>query len=143
MSTVAAAHSVYVETVREKFGILGLEALGEANRLHGLELGEQGLIDGGLRKGDLRSIHEFFAAAYPYFGFELELIDVTDRLIDIKVTSCPWIDTFRAKGAKDDICDWVTKIDEGIAQAVDSELTMSVAKCMMRGDDYCIYRWEK
>ncbi|MFW9963574.1 MAG: L-2-amino-thiazoline-4-carboxylic acid hydrolase [Candidatus Sifarchaeia archaeon] len=143
MLTVAAAHTVYVETVRGKFGKPGLEALGEANRLHGLELGEQGVKDGGLRKGELKSIHEFFAAAYPFFGFELELIDVTDRQIDIKVTACPWIDTFRAKGAKEDICDWVTKIDEGIAQAVDSELKMSVPKCMMRGDDHCIYRWGK
>ncbi len=141
MSTVAAAHAVYVETVRGKFGKPGLKALGEANRIHGLELGKQGIKDGGLRKGDLKSIHEFFAAAHPYFGFELELIDVTDRLIDIKVTACPWIDTFRSKGAKNDICDWVTKIDEGIAQAVDSQLTMSVPKCMMRGDDHCIYRW--
>ncbi|MHA3964686.1 MAG: L-2-amino-thiazoline-4-carboxylic acid hydrolase [Candidatus Thorarchaeota archaeon SMTZ1-45] len=143
MSTVAAAHVVYVETVREKFGNPGLEALGEANRLHGLELGEQGVKDGGLRKGDLKSIHDFFAAAHPFFGFELELVDVTDRLVDIKVTACPWIDTFRSKGAKEDICDWVTKIDEGIAQAVDSELTMSVPKCMMRGNDHCIYRWAK
>jgi hypothetical protein len=143
MSTVAAAHAVYVETVREKFGKTGLEALGAANRIHGLELGKQGVKDGGLRKGDLRSIYEFFVAAYPYFGFELEIAEVTDRLIDLKVTACPWIDTFRAKGAKDDICHWVTKIDEGIAQAVDPSLSMSVPKCMMQGDDHCIYRWEK
>ena len=143
MSTVAAAHTVYVESARENFGKKGLEVLAEANRLHGLELGEQGVKDGGLRKGDLKSIYEFFAAAYPYFGFELELVEVTDRLIDIKVTACPWIDTFRAKGAKEDICHWVTKIDEGIAQAVDSRLSMSVPKCMMRGDDHCIYRWDK
>lgn len=143
MSTVAAAHTVYVETVREKFGKPGLEALGEANRIHGLELGEQSVKDGGLRKGDLRSIYEFFAGAYPYFGFELELIEVTDQLIDVKVTGCPWIDTFRAKGANEDICHWVTKIDEGIAQAVDSSLSMKVPKCMMQGDDHCIYRWEK
>ncbi|MFX1561382.1 MAG: L-2-amino-thiazoline-4-carboxylic acid hydrolase [Promethearchaeota archaeon] len=143
MSTVAAAHTVYVETVREKFGESGLAALGEANRLHGLELGEQGVKDGGLRKGDLRSIYEFFAAAHPFFGFELEIAELNVDQIDLKVTACPWIDTFRAKGANEDICHWVTKIDEGIAQAVDPELSMTVPKCMMQGDDYCIYRWEK
>jgi hypothetical protein len=143
MSTVAAAHTVYVETVREKFGEPGLLALGEANRLHGLELGEQGVKDGGLRKGDLKSIYEFFAAAHPFFGFELEISELKDEQIDLKVTACPWIDTFRAKGANEDICDWVTKIDEGIAQAVDPELSMTVPKCMMRGDDHCIYRWVK
>jgi predicted hydrocarbon binding protein len=143
MSTVAAAHAVYVEIVRAKFGEEGLEALGEANRIHGLELGKQGVRDGGLRKGDLKSIHEFFAAAYPFFGFELELVDVSDDKIDVKVTACPWIETFRAKGANKDICHWVTKIDEGIAQAVDPALSMTVPKCMMRGDDYCIYRWAK
>ncbi|OLS31773.1 MAG: hypothetical protein ThorAB25_00750 [Candidatus Thorarchaeota archaeon AB_25] len=143
MSTVAAAHTVYVETVRKNFGKKGLEALGEANRLHGLELGEQSVKDGGLRPGDLKSIYEFFAAAHPYFGFELEINEVTDRLIDLKVTACPWIDTFRAKGANEDICHWVTKIDEGIGQAVDSSLSMSVPKCMMQGDDHCIYRYEK
>ncbi len=143
MSTVAAAHVVYVETVRETFGEKGLEALAEANRLHGLKLGEQGVKDGGLRKGDFTSIRDFFAAAYPYFGFVLEMTDVSDRLLDLKVTACPWIDTFRAKGANEDICHWVTKIDEGIAQAVDSDLSMTVPMCMMRGDEYCIYRWEK
>lgn len=143
MSTVAAAHTVYVETVREKFGEPGLEALGEANRLHGLELGEQGVKDGGLRKGDLKSIYEFFAAAHPFFGFELEITELNDEQIDLKVTACPWIDTFRAKGANEDICHWVTKIDEGIAQAVDPELSMTVPKCMMRGDDHCIYHWSK
>lgn len=143
MSTVAAAHTVYVETVRENFGKKGLEALGEANRLHGLELGEQGVKDGGLRKGDLKSVYDFFAAAHPYFGFELEIAEVNDRLIDLKVTACPWIDTFRAKGANEDICHWVTKIDEGIAQAVDSSISMSVPKCMMRGDEHCIYRFER
>ena len=143
MSTVAAAHTVYVETVREKFGKPGLEALGEANRIHGLELGEQGVKDGGLRKGDLKSIYEFFAAAHPFFGFELEIAKLNDEQIDLKVTACPWIDTFLAKGANEDICHWVTKIDEGIAQAVDPELSMKVPKCMMRGDDHCIYHWSK
>lgn len=143
MSTVAAAHTVYIETVRRNFGKKGLEALAEANRLHGLELGKQGVKDGGLRKGDLESICEFFSAAYPFFGFALEMVEVSDRKLDVRVTSCPWIDTFRAKGAKEDICNWVTKIDEGIAQAVDPELRMTVPKCMMRGDDHCIYRWAK
>ncbi|MFQ5831687.1 MAG: L-2-amino-thiazoline-4-carboxylic acid hydrolase [Candidatus Thorarchaeota archaeon] len=143
MSTVASAHVVYVETVRAAFGKKGLEALAEANRLHGLELGEQGVKDGGLRKGDLNSIHDFFAAAYPYFGFVLEIADASDRLLDLKVTECPWIDTFRTKNANDDICHWVTKIDEGIGQAVDPGLRMTLPMCMMRGDDHCIYRWEK
>jgi predicted hydrocarbon binding protein len=143
MASVAAAHTVYVETVREEFGKTGLDALAEANRLYGLELGEQGVKDSRLRKGDLKSIYEFFAAARPYSGFEMEIVELTDRLIDVKVTTCPWIDTFRAKGAHEDICHWVTKIDEGIAQAVDSSLSMEVPKCMMQGDDHCIYRWEK
>ncbi len=127
--------------MREKFGESGLEALGEANRLHGLELGEQGVKDGGLREDDLKSIYEFFAAAYPFFGFELEIAELNDQQIDLKVTGCPWIDTFRAKGANEDICHWVTKIDEGIAQAVDPGISMTVPKCMMRGDDHCIYRF--
>jgi hypothetical protein len=143
MSTVAAAHTVYVETVRKQFGEKGLEALGEANRLHGIELGEDGVKNGGLRKGDFRSIYEFFAAAHPFFGFELEISDISDSLLDLKVTACPWIDTFRAKGANEDICHWVCKIDEGIAQAVDADLTMTIPLCMMRGDDHCIYRWQK
>ncbi|MFW9786348.1 MAG: L-2-amino-thiazoline-4-carboxylic acid hydrolase [Candidatus Thorarchaeota archaeon] len=143
MSSVAAAHTVYVEAVRKKFGKPGLEALAKANRLYGLELGQQGVKDGRLIKGDLKSIYEFFAAARPYSGFELELVDVTDRLIDVKVTGCPWIDTFRSKGANEDICHWVTKIDEGIGQAVDASLSMKIPKCMMQGDDHCIYRWEK
>ena len=143
MSTVAAAHAVYVETVRQNFGEKGLDALAEGNRLHGLELGMQGVKDGGLRKDDLKSIHEFFAAAHPFFGFEVELEDVSENQIDVRVTVCPWIETFRAKGAKEDICHWVTKIDEGIAQAVNPNLKMNIPMCMMRGDDHCIYRWTK
>jgi predicted hydrocarbon binding protein len=143
MATVAAAHVVYVEAVREAVGEKGLQAIFEANRLHGLELGKTGIREGGLRKGDLKSIHEFFEAAHPYFGFDLELEEVTDRTLILKVKGCPWIDTFRAKSANEDICHWVCAIDEGIGQAVDPELKMTVPKCMMRGDNYCIYKWDR
>ena len=143
MVILSNAHAVYVETMRTQFGEKGLGALGEANRLHGIELGRNGIKEGGLRKGDLRSIYEFFVSAHPYFGFELELTKVTDSMLDMKVTSCPWIDTFKANNVGPDICYWVTKMDEGIGQAVDPELQMTIPKCMMRGDDYCIYLWEK
>jgi hypothetical protein len=110
---------------------------------HGLRLGEAGIKSGGLRKGDLKSIFEFFDSAHPYFGFELSIGEITDKRFDLKVTYCPWIETFKARGAEEDICKWVTLMDEGIGQAVDPDVSMTIPKCMMRGDDYCIYRWEK
>jgi hypothetical protein len=142
-SVVASAHTVYVETARECCGEAGLEAIAAANIIHGRELGEDAVKLGGLRRGDLKSIYEFFEAGHPYFGFELEIEEATDTKLDLKVTSCPWIDTFRARGASEDICYWVTKIDEGIGHAVDPELAMTLPMCMMRGDDHCIYRFEK
>lgn len=143
MATLAHAHAVYVEATRQNMGKEGLRAIGEANRLHGLTLGKSAIQSGGLKKGDLHSIFDFFRAAHPYFGFELEVNALTDKKLDLKVTSCPWIDSFRALGAGKDICTWVTRIDEGIGQAVDPEVNMTIPKCMMRGDDYCIYRYEK
>ena len=143
MVTLANAHAVYVEAVRSIAGKSGLEQLGEANRLHGLELGEAAIKDGSLRRGDLMSIYEMFEGAHPYFGFELFVLESTDDRLDLKVTACPWIKTFKANNAGSDICHWVCKMDEGIGQAVDPALTMSLPKCMMRGDEYCIYRWEK
>ncbi|MHA2212959.1 MAG: L-2-amino-thiazoline-4-carboxylic acid hydrolase [Candidatus Thorarchaeota archaeon] len=143
MITLASAHVVYVEAVRAAYGQEGLDRVGEANRLHGIELGKAGLKDGGLRKGDLSSIFDFFVAAHPYFGFELELTDATNDSVELKVLACPWIDTFRALQANEDVCHWVCKMDEGIAQALDPELRMSLPKCMMRGDEFCIYRWDK
>jgi hypothetical protein len=143
MGVVANAHTVYVENARECYGDAGLEAIAAANIAHGRELGMEGVSQGSLRKGDLKSIYEFFEAGHPYFGFELEIDELTDDKIDLKVTSCPWIDTFRARGASEDICYWVTKIDEGIGHAVDPDLVMTLPMCMMRGDDYCIYRYEK
>ena len=143
MQTLADAHVVYVETIRQTFGTDGLNAIGEANRVHGLNLGESAIKMGNLRKGDLRSIFEFFDAAYPYFGFELEVEHIDDSTLDLKVTSCPWIESFKARGAGEDICTWVTMIDEGIGQAVDSQVKLTIPLCMMRGDDYCIYRWTK
>ena len=143
MATLANAHATYIEAVRKSFGDDGLKLIGEENRNHGLKLGEAGIESGGLRKGELASIFDFFKNAYPYFGFELSLNKNTDSELELKVTSCPWIDAFKAQGAKEDICHWVCKIDEGIGQAVDPELKMSLPKCMMRGDDYCIYRYER
>ncbi|MBS3795819.1 MAG: L-2-amino-thiazoline-4-carboxylic acid hydrolase [Candidatus Thorarchaeota archaeon] len=143
METLAAAHAVYVESMREFGGREGLANLGEANRIHGKELGEGAIEDGALRKGDLRSIYEFFEAAHPFFGFGLELLDVDEHSLRLKVHSCPWIDTFKSKGAQEDICQWVCKMDEGIGQAVNPDLEMTIPKCMMRGDDYCIYHWEE
>ena len=143
MATLADAHAVYVEAIRQTMGRKGLNAIGEANRLHGLTLGESAIQSGGLRKGDLHSIFDFFSAAHPYFGFELEVDSFTDTKLDLKVTSCPWIDAFRARGAGEDICTWVTQIDEGIGQAVDPTVRLTIPKCMMRGDHYCIYSYTK
>ena len=143
MVTVASAHAVYIEAVRKTSGEKGLRAVGEANRLHGLELGKAGVASGGLKKGDLKSIYEFFQAAHPYFGFEIELLKATNRELEMKVTYCPWIETFKSKGAGTDICNWVCRMDEGIGQAVDSKLAMTIPKCMMRGDAHCIYRYQK
>jgi hypothetical protein len=143
MSTLADTHAIYVEAIRKLMGKEGLEEIGEINRLHGLKLGNAGIEAGTLRKGDFRSIFEFFDGARPYFGFELAIGNLSDKRFDLKVTSCPWIESFKAQGAGEDVCEYVTKIDEGIGQAVDPDVKMSIPKCMMRGDDHCIYRWEK
>jgi hypothetical protein len=63
--------------------------------------------------------------------------------MEMKVTYCPWIEGFKAKEAQSEVCEWVCKIDEGIGQAVDSDVKMTLPKCMMRGDPYCIYRYYK
>ena len=143
MTTLAETHAIYVESVRSLMGQEGLKAIGEANRLHGLELGRAAVEQGNLRVGDYKSIFEFFDGGRPYFGFELSIGDMTDRRFDLKVTYCPWFEGFKGKGAGSDVCEWVTKIDEGIGQVVDPEFRMTIPKCMMRGDDHCIYRWEK
>ena len=143
MSTLADTHAIYVEAIRKLMGKEGLDAISEANRQHGLELGRAAIKQGSLRSGNLHSIFEFFDAAHPYFGFELSIGAESEKCFELRVTSCPWIESFKARGAKPDICEYVTKIDEGIGQAVDSNVTMSIPKCMMRGDDHCIYRWEK
>ncbi len=143
MTTLAETHTIYVESVRSLLGEAGLKAIGEANRLHGVELGKAAVEQGSLRVGDYRSIFEFFDGAHPYFGFKLEIADLSDKRFDLKVLYCPWLEGFKGKGASADICVWVTKIDEGIGQAVDPEFRMTIPKCMMRGDDHCIYRWEK
>jgi hypothetical protein len=143
MATLAGAHVIYVEEIRARYGKEGLEAIGEANRLHGIKLGEDAVKSGALRKGDPRSIYEFFEGGHPFFGFELEIAKVSKNNLDLKVTACPWIDTFKDLNAQSDICEWVCKIDEGIGQAVDPDFRMTLPKCMMKGDEYCIYRWEK
>jgi hypothetical protein len=143
MLTLADTHVVYLEAVRRKFGENGLQAVGEANRKHGLSLGKSAISNGGLRTGDLGSIFEFFKTAHPFFGFELEIEKQTEYQLDMRVTYCPWLDSFRARGARKDICKWVTLIDEGIGQAVDSSVRLTLPKCMMRGDDHCIYRFMK
>lgn len=143
MTTLAETHAIYVETVRGLIGQEGLKAIGEANRLHGLELGRAAVEQGNLRVGDYKSIFEFFDGGHPFFGFELSIGEMTDRRFDLKVTYCPWVEGFKGKSAGSDVCEWVTKIDEGIGQVVDPEFRMTIPKCMMRGDDHCIYRWER
>ncbi len=143
MFTLASAHALYVEAIRRIAGESGLQEIAEANRIHGLHLGTDGIQNGTLRKGDLSSIYDFFEQAHPYFGFDLEKILDTPDEMEIKVTHCPWLEGFRSLSAKEDICHWVTKIDEGIGQAVDPSTRLLLTRCMMRGDKYCIYRFEK
>ncbi|TFH09344.1 MAG: hypothetical protein E4H14_04635 [Candidatus Thorarchaeota archaeon] len=143
MATLADAHVVYIEAIRKFLGREGLERMGEENRIYGLGLGRSALESGNLRKGDLKSIFDFFDSAYPYFGFALSIGELTDKRFDLRVTKCPWVETFKSRGAGTDICWWVTKMDEGIGQVVDPDVKLTLLKCMMRGDDHCIYRWEK
>lgn len=143
MVTLASAHVVYIETFRKVLGKEGLEAIGAENRLHGVSLGKAALAGGSLRKDDLMSIFEMFRDSHPYLGFELSVSYHDENRLDLKVTKCPWIETFKSMNAADDICKWVTKMDEGIALVVDPSLKMTLPKCMMRGDNHCIYRWQK
>ena len=83
MTTLAETHTIYVESVRRLMGEEGLNASGESNRLHGLELGKAAVEQGSLRIGDYRSIFEFFDGAHPYFGFKLEIADLTDKRFDL------------------------------------------------------------
>ncbi|MFX1604959.1 MAG: hypothetical protein ACFFDD_03560 [Promethearchaeota archaeon] len=82
MNTLADSHVVYVEAIRRLMGDDGLKANSEANRFHGLVLGNEGIDQSGLRKGDLQSINQIFGGRLiTCFKCELGVFIIFESLV--------------------------------------------------------------
>lgn len=77
------------------------------------------------------------------FDYEHEKLD--DKNFTLKVTYCPYVKTWNALGILDsvpDLCDLLTKGDEGVSSVFNPRLCLTLTKCMSKGDPYCIYWWK-
>lgn len=91
--------------------------------------------------------------AYPAKGaefsgvgvFDIEHLKLDDKSFAMKVTRCPYIETWKTVGVIDSVpnlCDMLTEGDNAIGMVFNPRLRMTLTKCMTRGDSYCIYSWK-
>ena len=70
-----------------------------------------------------------------------DIVEDTDRVLEIKVTECLWAKTFRENGASDIGYATLCHTDYAGCQAFNEKIRMTRSRTLMQGDDYCNHRW--
>ncbi len=70
-----------------------------------------------------------------------DIIEDTDRVLEIRVTECLWAKTFRENGASDIGYATLCHTDYAGCQAFNKKISMTRTKTLMQGNDYCNHRW--
>lgn len=136
----AAVLGFLVNTIVKKFGDEGREAFIEAARNAGFFLASTYLKQQKIKESGTRDFAQFISSGS---DFKLETIELTDKRWLVKVTYCPLLETWKAMGALSEICDLICTADEGMAQAFNPKLSLTLQKTMCRGDPYCLYLFEE
>ena len=140
-----------VKGVVEKFGDEGKKVLEKASFEACKWQTKKFIEEEGIKE---RGTEALAKIAYPAEGsrlsdigvFEIEHLELDDKKFSMKVTRCPYVKIWKALGITDsvpEICDVLTRGDEGISALFNPKLHMTLTKCMARGDPYCIYSWRE
>ncbi|MCD4776193.1 MAG: L-2-amino-thiazoline-4-carboxylic acid hydrolase [Candidatus Aegiribacteria sp.] len=70
-----------------------------------------------------------------------DIVEDTDRVLEIKVTECLWAKTFRENGASDIGYATLCHTDFAGCQAFNENIRMTRSRTLMHGDKYCNHRW--
>jgi hypothetical protein len=70
-----------------------------------------------------------------------DIVEDTDRALEVRITECLWAKTFREGGASDIGYARVCHQDYVYCQAFNPKIKMIRTKTLMQGDDYCNHRW--
>ena len=71
----------------------------------------------------------------------LDVVERTERALEIEVTECLWSKTFRDAGASDIGYAAFCHPDFAVCQAYNPRIRMTRTKTLMQGDDFCNHRW--
>ncbi|MGC9973233.1 MAG: L-2-amino-thiazoline-4-carboxylic acid hydrolase [Bryobacteraceae bacterium] len=71
-----------------------------------------------------------------------QIVELTDKAFEVKVTECLWAKTFREKDAGDIGYVAICHPDFATAPAFNPKMKMVRTKTLMQGNDCCNHRWE-
>lgn len=71
-----------------------------------------------------------------------QIVEHTEKALEIKVTECLWAKTFREKDAGDIGYAAICHPDFAVAPAFNPKMKMVRSKTLMQGHDCCNHRWE-
>lgn len=143
MEASASTHATYVRMVMEAFGEKGYEALIRANKKTGILRGHSLLKKKAIKDKNMKAFVQYLVDMNPYLGFKFSILEQSERKAILRVTYCPWFKTWKSMDMFPEICEIVTKIDEGMAQAVNPKICLKIGTSLMRGDSHCDYIFEE
>jgi hypothetical protein len=134
---VALMNSLAEELGREKFDALLKRAASRATVEQMKKLSQK------LPKNDLAAFLTPLKSPSPLWQHALtwQMVEETERAVEIKVTECLWAKTFRHAGAGDIGYAAICYSDFASAPAFNPKMKMTRTKTLMQGHDCCNHRW--
>ena len=151
MEMWGAIVGMIIKGIVEKFGDEGRKVVKKAVFEACKWQTEKTLDEMGITERGTKALAKF---AYPAKGskigdvgvFDIKHVKLDDKSFVMKVTHCPYVKTWKTLRIIDsvpDLCDLLTEGDNGVGIVFNPRLRMTLTKCMMRGDPYCIYSWKE
>ena len=75
-------------------------------------------------------------------ALELDVVEESESVFEVRVTSCLWASTFRAADAADLGYAWVCHPDFDMARAFNPDMRLHRDRTLMQGASHCNHRWQ-
>jgi len=141
--TLARYHQTYVSAVENEFGQHGVEVLKKAFKELGRKSGEDLLRESVVKEKGLKGFLRYLSELTTITGFKFEIIEPSERKKILRVHHCPYEIVWRKMQASKKVCEVLTQIDEGMAEAFcGRQIHLELASSVFEGTPYCDYVFE-
>ena len=117
------------DTIYEEFGDKGIKLIADMSHRYGLEVAERARKR--VKGDDIRSVGEYVIRIFETVGEEVEVTEISENRMMIKVTRCP------LNFDKPEMCLAHTMMEKTVVEELSPNLTYRIGKSIPAGDPYC------